>query len=148
MKKERHKIVAAVYAIIIKNGKILLSLRENTGFMDGWYSLVAGHVEADETVDEAMSREAKEEANIVVKSMKLGTVMFRKGIDGRDDYMDFFFIIDDYEGDIINKEPQKCGELKFFNIHSMPNNVLNYVSKAVDNALKGIPYDNFIFEEK
>ena len=148
MKKERHKIVAAVYAIIIKNGKILLSLRENTGFMDGWYSLVAGHVEADETVDEAMSREAKEEANIVVKSMKLGTVMFRKGIDGRDDYMDFFFIIDDYEGDIINKEPQKCGELKFFNIYNMPNNVLNYVSKAVDNALKGIPYDNFIFEEK
>lgn len=148
MKKERHKIVAAVYAIIIKNGKILLSLRENTGFMDGWYSLVAGHVEADETVDEAMLREAKEEANIVVKSMKLGTVMFRKGIDGRDDYMDFFFIIDDYEGDIINKEPQKCGELKFFNITNMPNNVLNYVSKAVDNALKGIPYDNFIFEEK
>ena len=96
MKKERHKIVVAVYAIIIKNGKILLSLRENTGFMDGWYSLVAGHVEADETVDEAMLREAKEEANIVVKSMKLGTVMFRKGIDGRDDYMDFFFIIDDY----------------------------------------------------
>ena len=78
MKKERHKIVAAVYAIIIKNGKILLSLRENTGFMDDWYSLVAGHVEADETVDEAMLREAKEEANIVVKSMKLGTVMFRK----------------------------------------------------------------------
>lgn len=148
MKKERHKIVAAVYAIIIKNGKILLSLRENTGFMDGWYSLVAGHVEADETVDEAMLREAKEEANIVVKSMKLGTVMFRKGIDGRDDYMDFFFIIDDYEGDIINKEPQKRGELKFFNITNMPNNVLNYVSKAVDNALKGIPYDNFIFEEK
>ncbi len=148
MKKERHKIVAAVYAIIIKNGKILLSLRENTGFMDGWYSLVAGHVEADETVDEAMLREAKEEANIVVKSMKLGTVMFRKGIDGRDDYMDFFFIIDDYEGDIINKEPQKCGELKFFNITNMPNNVLNYVSKAVDNTLKGIPYDNFIFEEK
>lgn len=148
MKKERHKIVVAVYAIIIKNGKILLSLRENTGFMDGWYSLVAGHVEADETVDEAMLREAKEEANIVVKSMKLGTVMFRKGIDGRDDYMDFFFIIDDYEGDIINKEPQKCGELKFFNITNMPNNVLNYVSKAVDNTLKGIPYDNFIFEEK
>ena len=148
MKKERHKIVAAVYAIIIKNGKILLSLRENTGFMDGWYSLVAGHVEADETVDEAMLREAKEEANIVVKSMKLGTVMFRKGVAGRDDYMDFFFIIDDYEGDIINKEPQKCGELKFFNITNMPNNVLNYVSKAVDNALKGIPYDNFIFEEK
>lgn len=148
MKKERHKIVAAVYAIIIKNGKILLSLRENTGFMDGWYSLVAGHVEADETVDEAMLREAKEEANIVVKSMKLGTVMFRKGIDGRDDYMDFFFIIDDYEGDIINKEPQKCGELKFFNIYNMPNNVLNYVLKAIDNALKGIPYDNFVFEEK
>ena len=28
MKKERHKIVAAVYAIIIKNGKILLSLKK------------------------------------------------------------------------------------------------------------------------
>lgn len=47
IKKERHKILTAVYAVIIKDNKILLSLRNNSGFMDNWYSLVAGHVEAN-----------------------------------------------------------------------------------------------------
>lgn len=47
IKKERHKILTAVYAVIIKDNKILLSLRNNSGFMDNWYSLVAGHVKAN-----------------------------------------------------------------------------------------------------
>ncbi len=143
IKKERHKIVTAVYAIIIKDNKILLSLRNNSGFMDNWYSLVAGHVEANETIDEAMKRELNEEANIIVKSLNLATVMCRLGKEGRDDYLDFFFIINDYKGEIKNNEPEKCGDLRFFNINDMPINTIDYVTKAINNVLIGKTYDNF-----
>ena len=40
MPKERFKVVPAVYLIIKNDNKILLSLRENTGYMDGYYGSV------------------------------------------------------------------------------------------------------------
>ena len=61
MAKERHKLIPSVYLVLIKNNKILLLRRFNTGFMDGYYSLPAGHVESNETLTSAMVREAKEE---------------------------------------------------------------------------------------
>ena len=143
IKKERHKILTAVYAVIIKDNKILLSLRNNSGFMDNWYSLVAGHVEANETIDEAMKRELNEEANIIVESLNLATVMCRLGKEGRDDYLDFFFIINDYKGEIKNNEPEKCSDLRFFNINDMLINTIDYVTKAINNVLIGKTYDNF-----
>ena len=144
-KKERHKMVPAVYAIIIRDNKILLSLRKNTGFKDGYYSLVAGHVEAKETVDEAMARELKEEANITVKleSLELATVMCRLGNEEQDDYLDFFFLVNDYEGEIKNNEEEKCGDLNFFSLDNLPSNTLDYVARAIADALAGKSYDNF-----
>jgi 8-oxo-dGTP pyrophosphatase MutT (NUDIX family) len=42
--------------------QVLLHKRQNSGFMDGSYSLVSGHVEANESFKQAMIREAHEEA--------------------------------------------------------------------------------------
>ena len=53
----RFKVVPAVYLIHICMNKILLSLRKNTGFYDGYYSLVAGHIEGNETMTQAISFE-------------------------------------------------------------------------------------------
>lgn len=141
MKKERYKITTAVYAVIINNSQILLSLRKNTGFMDGKYSLVSGHVEEGETLAEAMIREAKEEAVIDIRKLKLATTMFRHKIteDGND-YIDFYFIIENFDGDIINNEPDKCGSLEFFDLNDLPDNTIDYVKFGIDNVLNGNNY--------
>ena len=70
----------AVHLFLMKENKILLSRRYNTGFQDGNYSLVAGHMEENETIKQAMIREALEEANIILDSEKLEIiqVMHRK----------------------------------------------------------------------
>ena len=53
---------AAVYGIIRDStGKILTVKRKNTGYLDGWYGLPAGHIEGIETIKEAMQREIQEE---------------------------------------------------------------------------------------
>jgi 8-oxo-dGTP pyrophosphatase MutT (NUDIX family) len=134
----------AVYAIIIKDGKILLSLRKGSGFCDGEYSFVAGHLEAEETLAEAMVREAREEANIDIKKMRLGTVLFRfRSNSENKNYLDCFFVVDEFDGIINNNEPEKCGELKFYPLGSMPENTIDYVKFSLKNALDGIPYAEY-----
>ena len=57
---ERFKLVPAAYLVIVREGKILLLRRFNTGFEDGNYSMIAGHLEGNETFIQAMVREARE----------------------------------------------------------------------------------------
>ena len=66
MSKERFKLIASVYVLFVKDGKILMLRRANTGCMDGHYSLVAGHVDGNEALTAATAREAKEESGVTI----------------------------------------------------------------------------------
>ena len=53
------------HLMLIQNNKILLQKRKG-GHLDGWYSPVSGHVDKGENIIEALVREAKEEADIIL----------------------------------------------------------------------------------
>ena len=55
MSKKRFEMPVAVHLFLIKKGKILLLRRFNTGYEDGNYSLVAGHVDGNEDVKSAIT---------------------------------------------------------------------------------------------
>ncbi len=67
----RPSLVVAVYLVPIESDRVLLARRKNTGYADGMYSLVAGHVESGETLTVAMIREAREEAGISIEASEL-----------------------------------------------------------------------------
>jgi ADP-ribose pyrophosphatase YjhB (NUDIX family) len=59
-------------AIIIRGDQILLGKRGHTGMPYGRYwALFGGHNEWDETIEETLLRETKEESNLTVTSYKL-----------------------------------------------------------------------------
>ncbi len=62
----RNVSVPAAYLVLHDSGRILLLQRENTGYQDGHYSFIAGHVENGESFSECIIREAFEEAGIVI----------------------------------------------------------------------------------
>ena len=97
MSTERFKVPFAVYLIPKKDGKICFLRRANTKFMDGYLSLIAGHIDGNETAKEAMVREAKEEAGIDIQleDLHFACVMHRKSQDS--EYVDFFFSCSKWE---------------------------------------------------
>ncbi|HRO64782.1 MAG TPA: NUDIX domain-containing protein [Candidatus Dojkabacteria bacterium] len=73
------KALVAVHLLLIKDDKVLLSRRFNTGYHDGDYSVPAGHVDEGETATQSMVREAMEEIGIkiLLQDLKYSTVMHR-----------------------------------------------------------------------
>lgn len=143
--KERYKFICAVYLILIKENKVLLLKRANTGYEDGNYSLVAGHMDGNETIKQAMIREAYEEAGIIIdeNDIEIAAFLHRKTDPER---LDFFLKCDKFSGEVTNMEPDKCSELSWYDINNLPENIIPCVKKAIENYQNNIMFDNFGWE--
>ena len=128
---ERFKILCGVHLILIKDGKILLQKRSNPnkyGYMK--LGLPAGHLEANENVVEAMKREAKEELNIELIDLELVQIMNVKGV--TDVYDAYFFICNNYSGEIKNTDKENSKELEWHSIDKPIDNFLDYQQYALN----------------
>ena len=135
-------MIASVYLVFIKDEKILLLRRANTGYEDGKYGLVAGHVDADESITHAAIREANEESGVVIDpdDLVLATTMHRRQEDER---VDFFFKVKKWTGEPKNMEPEKCDDLSWFPLDELPPNIIPYIHQAIECSQKGIIYSEF-----
>jgi 8-oxo-dGTP diphosphatase len=142
MPSDKFKLIPAAHLFLVKNDEILLLRRFNTGYEDGNYSVIAGHIDGNEPASVAMSREATEEAGITIapQDLEFAHVMHRMGNQER---VDFFFFAKDWEGIPTNKEPQKCDDLSWFPLSSLPQNVIPYVAHAIKCYQDKIYYSEF-----
>jgi len=133
MSKEKFMLKFAVYLIPRMGEKVLLSLRHNTGFMDGQYGLVSGHVEVGETAEEAVIRESTEEAGILVsaENLKFVFAMQRLKNPPQDDYSEVYFETKSWQGKITNTEPEKCAGLEWFDVNKLPKNTIPYIADVL-----------------
>jgi len=138
---EKLKVKLAVYLVVRDKEQILLLKRQNTGYMDGYYSLIAGHVDPSEDALRAMAREAKEEASISIKErdLKLLLTCHRTSCN----YIDLYFTTKTYSGTITNQEPDKCSDLSFFSVNNLPENIIPEVKKSIESILEGKNYITF-----
>lgn len=138
----RSQFIVAVHLFLLRNDRVLLLRRFNTGWEDGSYSVPAGHVESGETVTEAAIREAREEIGVRLKPQDLQVVhvMNRKSDDER---IDFFLLVKSWTGEIVNKEPDRCDDLQWCPLASLPANIIPYVRQGLKNYHDGIVYSEF-----
>ena len=148
MQKERFKVIPSVYLVLIKDNKILLSRRYNTGYFDGNYSFPAGHLDGNETLKQAMIREAKEEIDVVLdpEDLELVHTMDRRIPD--DERVDFFFTAKKWQGEPKIMEPDKCDDLSWFEFNNLPKNIIPYIKQAIDSFLNNIIYSEREGKEK
>ncbi len=143
---ERFKPYAAVYLVLVKDGQVLLSKRCNTGYQDGNYSLVAGHLDGGETTKQGIIREAKEEANVTINPSDLEVIHVMHRFRPDREYIDFYLKAEKWLGDIKNLEPNKCSELKWYNLNNLPENMAPEVRLALENLNKNIFFSELGWE--
>jgi len=138
----RAKFPVTVHLLFFRDNQVLLLRRFNTGFEDGNYSVPAGHLDGNETVRMAAVREAHEEigVNIDVNEVAFATVTHRKSDEER---VDFFVHIKDWEGEPFNAEPEKCDELRWYDLDALPENTIPYVRRAIQNYKQAVPFEEF-----
>ena len=132
----------AVHLFLLKGDRILLLRRHNTGYEDGNYSTVAGHVERGEQLKTAMIREAREEAGIEMAPADLEVVGAMHSMTDKE-YIDFFLKASEWIGQVRNMEPQNCSDLTWFPIDDLPDNIIPYVRQAIENYRKGEWFSSF-----
>jgi 8-oxo-dGTP diphosphatase len=144
--KDRFKLIPAVYLLLKRDNEVLLLRRANTGYQDGKYSIIAGHLDGDELATSGIVREAKEEAGVTVdaKDVKLVHVCHRltRNQVGQE-RLDLFFVADKYQGEVANAEPEKCDDLSWFLADKLPDNMLPLVRNVINDIVNGVGYSEY-----
>lgn len=138
-------IIPAVYLILRdSDNRICMIRRCNTGYMDGFYSLPAGHVEKDETVLEVMIHEVKEEVDITITTDNLKLIHVNSRTDTDPNRINFLFECSRWQGEVFNQEPDKCDDIKWFSPDNLPENIVPEFAKS----LPDINQNNFYSQIK
>jgi 8-oxo-dGTP diphosphatase len=135
------KFPATVHMFFIRSDKILLSRRYQTGYMDGYYSVPAGHLDGNEPVSLAAVREAHEELGLRLDPHHIvfaGVFHRHEG----DERVDFFVHVREWTGEPVNAEPGKCDQLLWVDLQDLPENTIPYVRQAIQNF-----QDDIFFQE-
>jgi ADP-ribose pyrophosphatase YjhB (NUDIX family) len=140
----RFTVVPAVHLFLVDAGQILLLRRFNTGYEDGKYSVVAGHLDGDEPATRALAREAAEEADLVIPpdDLSLVHVMHRR-TPGEPERIDFFFTARSWQGTPRVMEPDHCDELRWWPLERLPDGMIPYVRAAIDHYRGGVGFSEF-----
>lgn len=139
---EREKFLSAIY-LIIKNSddELLLQRRQGTKLWPGFLALPAGHIDEGENAYDALVREAKEELGIDVSVKDIvDTFVVNRKNKSLPPYYDVYFEISKYDGEIKIGEPEKCSELVWCSIDTLPDDMIDFEKEAILNNKSGIKF--------
>lgn len=136
----------ASYVVVRKDSKIAFVLRSNTNWMNNYWGLPSGKVEVGESFLAAAVREAKEEIGIEVnkENLKHCLIVHRHEPSSfATDWVDMYFEVMVYSGELYNAEPHMHSELAWLDPLSLPDNVIPSVRDALHHIHYGKMYSEY-----
>ena len=137
----------AAYVVFLREGpngaEVLLHLRQGTGYMDGHWATIAGHVEAGESVLAAAVREASEEVGVEIAEADLVPLTVMQRTQNNDDpieeRVDFIFACRLWIGEPRRAELDKSAALGWFPLSDLPSPVVPYELLVLERLASGQP---------
>ncbi|MEU7894042.1 2'-5' RNA ligase family protein [Nonomuraea sp. NPDC049152] len=142
VKKARFKAIVDVHVLLVRDGKLLLGRRANTGYADGLWHLPSGHLEAGESAVEGAVREAREEVGVAIDPADL---TFVHAMHRAPDRVGLFFRAERWDGEPYNAEPGKCDALEWHPLDRLPDGTVDYPGAAIRAIGEGHPFAQFGF---
>ncbi|WNV91605.1 NUDIX domain-containing protein [Umezawaea sp. Da 62-37] len=132
-------IVIDVHLLLVRGTEVLLSKRRGA-FADGVWHLPAGKLEPGESVLAAAAREAEEETGVLIGLDDLRLVhTTHVHVGGGGSRMGLFFEVREWGGEPVNREPDKCYALEWFDRDRLPTDLLPYSLTGIRGYLDGTP---------
>ncbi|KAB2689632.1 NUDIX hydrolase [Brucella tritici] len=139
----RFQLSSAVFVILARGPEICMLQRKTTGWMDGWFSIPAGGLEAGETIRAAAAREAFEETGIIIAPEALRPVHTLHSLTTGNQWLGHFFRADEWTGMPTLCEPDKHADLQWRRLDNLPDNTIPYVRQALLCAAGNEPYSEY-----
>ncbi|WP_181905405.1 NUDIX hydrolase [Aestuariispira insulae] len=141
---ERFKLPASVFVMAREAGRVLLLRRNNTGWMDGHFSLPAGRIKGGETLVSAARRELEEETSLVAKesALFLAHVLHSRNEDGQE-WTGYFFECSRFDGSPYLNEPNKHDRLGWYEADQYPSPLVPYVAQALSAIRCSQPFSAY-----
>ena len=123
MSEKRALFRSAVFVMLFnEDGKVWLQQRSSTGFLDGHFDFVSGHIDPGEDALEAAVREVYEESCVHVEPNDLKLVHINQTyLDNP--YINFTYFANRWKGTAKIGEPHKCGSAGFYSLDALPRYV-------------------------
>lgn len=127
---QRKQRAITIDALISKENKILLIKRNNEPFKGSW-AIPGGYIDWDETAEEALKREVKEETGLDVTEI----TFFDVYSDPKRDPRQNITLVYQIETDGEPKAGDDAKELKWFDFHNLPELAFDH-EKIIENYIK------------
>ncbi|MBO7526823.1 MAG: NUDIX domain-containing protein [Clostridia bacterium] len=152
--KGRTLYCVAADLILTKGNKVLLQRRANTGWNDGKWNLVGGHIEDEETLEQCIAREAKEELGIEIKPEDTKIVHCIQYKSNRLT-MQFYLTCSAWNGtpsiqpEVENNQVvYKADKLEWFDIDNLPEDLIPTARQAIKASLSGNSFSSLGFSDE
>jgi 8-oxo-dGTP diphosphatase len=134
--RQRRRVVVDVILLLVRNGRILLRERANTGYGDGAYEPPTGQLADRETIVETAVRVAEAEAGVVIsaENVSLAHVMQDVSGSGR---IGFYLTVSGWEGEYTSPD------VRWFDVGSLPTNMLDRSRVALRNYAEGMRFSTY-----
>jgi ADP-ribose pyrophosphatase YjhB (NUDIX family) len=123
--------------VILRSGDKILMSQRGGDYENGRWHLPSGKLDSNEPLPKGAARELLEETGVTVDPAHLRMVHVVHHRQKEGDRVGFFFLATKWIGEPVNREPNKCLDLQWFDVADLPDDIIEYPAAGLHGCLAG-----------